>query len=93
MLDEWKSKEGIDNIELVKFDVQGAELNVLRGMKSTLESQHPALLIEVHPQGLKNFGFSAPDIIALLTELDYRIEPVDKRKIDFSRGDLTLFCH
>jgi len=49
VFDEWKSEEVIDQVDLVKLDVEGAELNVLRGMKNTLQSHHPGILVEVHP--------------------------------------------
>lgn len=92
IFDEWKLKEKINNVDLVKLDVEGAELNILRGMKDTLQSQHPKILIEVHPQQLKSFGFSPSDIVKFFSELNYHIEPVDKKKIDFSYGTITLFC-
>lgn len=43
----------IDDLELpaptvVKIDVEGAELSVLEGMKSTLERHRPAVICEVH---------------------------------------------
>lgn len=92
MFDEWKLKEGINNIDLVKLDVEGAELNILQGMKNTLQSQHPKILIEVHPRQLKTFGFSPPDVIEFLSKFGYKIESVDKTKIDFSEGNTALFC-
>jgi len=92
MFDEWKLKEEIDNVDLVKLDVEGSELNVLKGMKNTLQSQHPKILIEIHPQQLKSFGFSPSDVIEFLSKFGYKIEPVDKTKIDFSQGNITLFC-
>ena len=91
MFDKWKLKEGIDNVDFVKLDVEGAELNVLRGMKNTLKKQHPKLLIEIHTHQLKDFGFFPSDIIEFLSELGYKFEPVDKTKIDFSEDNFTLF--
>jgi hypothetical protein len=49
-------------------------------MKNTLQIQCPAILIEAHPQQLKDFGFSAFDIIEFLSEYGYKIDPVDKKK-------------
>jgi FkbM family methyltransferase len=92
VFDEWKLKEEIDQIDWVKLDVEGAELNVLRGMKSALQSYHPGILIEVHPQQLESFGFSSSAVIEFLSEFGYQIEPVDKPRIDFSQGNITLFC-
>jgi len=90
--DDWKYEEGIDHLDLVKIDVEGAELNILKGMKDTLESDGPGLLIEVHPQQLESFGFSATDLIEFLQNFGYRFEPIDKTKLDFSEGNITIFC-
>ena len=92
VFDEWKLKEGVDNVDLVKLDVEGAELNVLRGMKNTLERQNPRILIELHPNQLKSFGSSPSDIIRFLSEFGYKIEPVGQTKMDSSEGKIILFC-
>jgi hypothetical protein len=60
-------------------------------MRNTLQNQHPKILIEIHPQHLKSFGFSPSDVIEFLSKFDYKIEPVDNMKIDFSEGNTTLF--
>lgn len=92
VFDEWRLEEMIGNVDLIKIDVEGAELNVLRGMKSTLQNYHPGILVEVHPQQLESFGFSSSAVIEFLSEFGYQIEPVDKPRIDFSQGNITLFC-
>ena len=40
----------------VKLDVEGAEAEVLEGMKSTLQPYGPQLLIEIHPAQLMYAG-------------------------------------
>lgn len=39
---------GIDAIDGVKIDVQGMEIEALRGMEAVLRRQHPALVVELH---------------------------------------------
>lgn len=87
VFDDWKSEEGIDRVDLVKIDVEGAELNILRGMKNTLQSDRPGLLIEVHPQLMESFGFSPSDLTEFLLEFGYQIEPVDN-----AYDNQTIFC-
>jgi len=92
VFDNWRLKQVIDNINLVKIDVEGAEVNTLRGMKTTLQNEHPAILIEVHPSQLESFGFTAFDLIEFIKSFAYKITPVNKKTIDFSQGNITLFC-
>jgi FkbM family methyltransferase len=47
-LDHFVQAEGLENVRLVKIDVEGAEHKVIEGGKETIERQRPVLLIEVH---------------------------------------------
>jgi FkbM family methyltransferase len=47
-LDAWLAQTGQPPPTLVKIDVEGAELGVLRGMRQTLHSARPALIVELH---------------------------------------------
>lgn len=47
-LDSWLAQTGRPAPRLVKVDVEGAELGVLRGMRKTIAAARPTLLIELH---------------------------------------------
>lgn len=48
-LDSWMMEHpGIDHIDFIKMDVEGAELGVLKGARETIERFHPKFLIECH---------------------------------------------
>ena len=59
------------NIGLIKIDVEGAELEVLRGAEGVLKRCKPNLVIEVHGFGLPNFGSSVSDFRGFLAGLGY----------------------
>jgi len=65
---------------LIKIDVEGAEMNVLRGARACIQKYKPILHVEVHPALLHLFNTSARQIRDFLTELGYSIEV--KRKGD-----------
>jgi FkbM family methyltransferase len=73
-------------IALMKIDVEGAELDVLRGARETLLRERPPLVIEVHGFALPDFGASVADLRAFLTELEYR-----ERRLEGEATDETYF--
>lgn len=58
---------------LIKCDVEGAELLVLRGAEAFLRRSAPALLLSVHPPALPSYGHSKADIETFLKRLGYEI--------------------
>jgi FkbM family methyltransferase len=47
-LDRWLAQTGETPPTVVKIDVEGAEVGVLRGMRSTISTSRPALIVELH---------------------------------------------
>jgi FkbM family methyltransferase len=60
---------------LVKIDVEGAELSVLRGASQMLREARPVVLIEIHDLGPSHRA----DILNLLHSCRYSVEEVDSR--------------
>lgn len=66
---------------IIKIDVEGAEMNVLKGMKNLIKSYKPNLFLEIHPDILPKFNSSAEEVISYLKEKGYKIyEFTDMRK-------------
>lgn len=55
-----------DRVDVIKIDVEGFELDVLRGAAAVLERDRPSLFLEVHPHILARFG---TDMAALMDEV------------------------
>jgi FkbM family methyltransferase len=62
---------GIPRISLMKVDVEGFELPVLRGAVQTLEREHPALVLELKPELLVNANTSEGEARAWLAAHGY----------------------
>lgn len=60
-------------VRLVKLDLEGAEVEALRGAASVLARQRPDLVLEVVPEQLERAGSSAAELFALLRAGGYRI--------------------
>jgi FkbM family methyltransferase len=61
-------------IRLIKIDVEGAELKVLRGGQKVLEKFKPLLVIEVHAFAFPSFGTSLEEFRAFLDGCGYNEE-------------------
>lgn len=92
VLDESWPTYGIERVDFVKIDVEGAELNVLKGMEHTLRMFHPHILVEIHASPLGNFGFTPSDLMDFLGAYAYHITPVDAPGLDFAEGNVTVIC-
>jgi hypothetical protein len=60
-------------IDLIKIDVEGYELHVLRGSLQTLKRCRPVLFIELDDNNLRDQGDSAQSLVKYLEELGYSI--------------------
>jgi FkbM family methyltransferase len=67
---------GIGKVDLVKMDVEGAEMDILLGMRELLKQDHPSLVIEVHKKLLRRFGHSESELRAYVEEAGYVIQDI-----------------
>jgi FkbM family methyltransferase len=54
-LDDWADTLKIDRVDVVKLDIEGAELRVIEGARKTLERFRPVLVVECNPVALERF--------------------------------------
>lgn len=59
-------------VDVLKVDVEGAELSVLNGGRRTLERDHPAVLAEMLRIHAAPFGYHPNDIIELMHGIGYQ---------------------
>lgn len=72
ILDQFAEREGISAIDLLKCDVEGAELFVLRGGMGLIERDKPMIMLEMLRKWSAKFDYHPNDIINLLAERGYR---------------------
>ena len=59
-------------VTLVKIDVEGAEVQVLRGLREFLaRERHPKVVVEITPRFLAEFGTSRDELYALMCDIGY----------------------
>ena len=79
---------------LIKMDVEGFELEVIRGLKNTLRSHAVTLVFEHEPTRIIERGLPFTSVINELKELGYSIFMLDPRGafVPFSMGELVQHC-
>lgn len=75
-LDVLCQERGIGRVTLVKIDVEGAELSVLRGMTRILGELRPIIVLELDAQLLAGFGTPLADVLAVFDDFDYVVSPL-----------------
>ncbi|MBN1120195.1 MAG: FkbM family methyltransferase [Anaerolineae bacterium] len=87
-VDHYLAEQGIQSVDLVKMDIEGAEIGALRGMKATIAgSPQIKLIMEYNPKALKAFEYKPQEALREVLSLGFAtiqvIEP------DGSLTDLT----
>lgn len=67
--------------DIIKIDVEGAELNVLIGAKETIQKYKPTIYLSVHPSHLIELGFDLDQLKNLINLFEYKIEDFNGNKI------------
>ena len=90
------------NISLLKIDVEGAELDVIKGAKKLFDAnRNMALIIEYGPSHLRRVGINPIDWFAVIDSLNYAIFVINENTGSLDRFDMmdvdkiesvNLFC-
>lgn len=92
-VDSFIEEHNIQNVSFIKIDVEGNELNVLRGAKKTLLECKPLVYCELLRKHAKRFGYHPNDAIDYMNDLGYscniinngslkRINTIDEKTIE-----------
>jgi FkbM family methyltransferase len=74
-------------VDVVKIDVEGAELDVLRGMECGLaRERYRAILLELHPDLLRQQAIDPDTCLRLLADAGYRGWTIDQSRRVYTRA-------
>jgi|GEM_PF-1275092 FkbM family methyltransferase len=76
-LDEVLAERGWERLDVMKADVEGAEVRLLDGASDTLRRLRPVLLLESQDDSLRLQGSSLSELFERLAAHDYAILPFD----------------
>lgn len=67
---------------VLKIDVEGAEVGVLEGLRSTLQKTCQLCYVEVHPDRMSNYDSTIGDLQSLFEDCGFDTETIGQRKDD-----------
>jgi FkbM family methyltransferase len=71
--DDYCHQNSIENIDLIKVDIEGGELNFIRGASGIIkDSKNLTLIIEIVEQNCKNAGYRAVELFDLIISLGFK---------------------
>ena len=71
-LDSVLNDLGVKQVDVLKIDVEGSEMGVLRGARKTLSERRPKLMIELDDQLLATMDSSSDEVQRFLATFGYR---------------------
>ncbi len=95
-LDEFIKKNKIKKKIIIKIDVDGFEMNVLKSLKKTLSSKSPVIFMEYAPYAFAEHGYSITEFYNFLKKYNYIIYDLNFKRLktikinDGSSKDIIL---
>ncbi len=74
-LDDYIQEHPLPRLDLMKIDVEGAEVRVLQGARRTIARFRPVIVFEVCPAWLQRLNTNNAELLATLEGLGYTIHP------------------
>ena len=68
--------------ELIKIDVEGAEIDLLLGAKNTLLKYRPTIFLSLHPQHIEETNHSLSDLQSYLEEVNFKCLTINRKSND-----------
>ena len=78
-LDEFTSTRKITRLDIIKIDIEGAEVKFLNGGATTLKQLQPILMMELNHSALERFGHEVSVPVNILKGLGYRLFRCQRR--------------
>lgn len=93
-MDEYYTEQNIQKLSLVKIDIEGAEVNALRGAKNIILKDRPVIAIEFNRQTALRANSSVEELNELLISYGYKLYLFDNKFVPFDlaahSGDIVL---
>jgi hypothetical protein len=89
-LDNFCAQRGLKP-DVIKIDVEGAEIGVLEGAATTIRENQPTIFLSVHPAQIEMLGGSMSKLAALIANMGYEVRDGDSEPVSqIASGEFLL---
>jgi FkbM family methyltransferase len=91
--DDFAAQQGLTRLDVMKIDVEGAEMTVLKGAAESIRRHRPLIIVEVHEGTSRAAGYSPQALLDYVRQLGYRFEGLlsDGSTRPFTESELAGF--
>jgi FkbM family methyltransferase len=80
-IDEYVNKEGINNVGVIKIDIEGSELYAIKGAKNTIKKYRPIIICELNSLTCKQAGYDVNELYSYIVSFGYNGFYIKKGKM------------
>ena len=75
-------------LDLIKIDIEGAEMQALKGAEALLKAHKPTVIVEIVPSFLKKFGTEPRNVFEFLLDMNpkYRVWEIKEHSLELCIG-------
>ena len=79
----------IQRLDVIKIDIEGAELDALKGGEKTLAKFRPLILMEINQKTIKAAGLTSKYLLDYMSNMGYHYELIYRDSL-YTKGGQTL---
>lgn len=84
--DDWVRDSDVHRVDVLKLDIEGAEVKALRGMSEAIRRFRPVLIVEINPMWTRRMGTSTTELIDVLHGFGYTLLDLATRDTGSEQG-------
>lgn len=81
-IDKYVKDNNIKKVDLIKIDIEGAELYTLKGGVKTIRKFSPKIIFEAWPKNLEAYHLNVKDLYQFFCKINYRIYTIKGNLLD-----------
>lgn len=69
----------LNRLDFIKIDIEGGELEALKGSRNVIQKYHPVLMVEINEETYNAAGYSSKDVTSFFDDIGYQAYEIVRR--------------